>query len=237
MNDRTTIDAHEAAIDKIQSGEVEEGDVIEVKYESVNGGETQTESGTVTHAEVVEAGTTKGKGSRTWEVQTTFYLVEYEVEGKNDHKITGERGGGAPKVYTDVGGRHSDGGDRRLIGRGITFTVDHDDDPFDDVTGDHDDDYPDTVEVVGTRDVERRYSGETETTAVLRYTVEESATGRTLEYDINAVSIGCPECKTNTTSIIRPDGRYECGCGYTNGLTRGTLFHQQTEVGGVWEPY
>ena len=243
--DRIAIDTHEAAVDAIQSDDVTEGDGITVKYTDTSG-DDRTESGTIVDTEVVEAGTVHGEEPRTWETKTTFYRVTYAVDGKNDHTLTGEFGGGAPTVYTEVGGRHGNGGDRRTIGHATTTTVtpatDDTDDgvdeaAFDAITGEHgDDDFADTVEVVGTRDVDRQYDDDVVTTAVLRYDVTDPV-GKTWEHTINAVRIGCPDCKQNTTALIRPDGSYECACGYSNDLTRGTLFYQQTEVGGVWEPY
>lgn len=229
----TTLDTHAATVEAVQNGDVSEGATIRVRYEGVNG-EEQTDRGTVTDAEVVEEGTEKGKGNRTWVVSTTFYRITYTVEGANDRTLSGELGGGAPTVYTEVHGDHAHGGDRRTIGAVMSITVEED--PFDSVTGEHDDDYPDTVEVVETREVEREYSDETRTTAVLKYTIEQSANGRTLNYEINGVRIGCPKCKRNSTAIIRPDGCYECVCGYENDLSRVTLFHQQTTVEDVWEP-
>jgi hypothetical protein len=135
--DRTEFETHDDAVDVIQSGDVEAGDTIEVEYADVNG-DKQTEVGTVTDAEVVEAGTVHGTEPRTWETSTTHYTVEYEVGGKNDHKVTGELGGDAPTVYTEVGGRHSDGGDRRKMGDATGVAVEDDGEAEPDV--DHDPD-------------------------------------------------------------------------------------------------
>lgn len=134
--DRTEFETHDDAVGAIQSGDVEEGDTVEVEYVDVNG-DDQVEHGTVTHAEVVEAGTVHGSGNRTWETSTTFYRIEYEVDGKNDHKVTGELGGDAPTVYTEVGGRHGDGGDSREMGTatGVAVEADGEDEPEHDHDG------------------------------------------------------------------------------------------------------
>lgn len=103
--------------------------------------------------------------------------------------------------------------------------------------GEFDDDFVNTVEIVGTRRLDRQYTDETEVTAVLRWTVELPH-GGTRSYDVNAVHIGCPDCKQNATALIRPSGGYECVCGYENRrLTRPTLFFQGRGVEGEWEPY
>lgn len=103
--------------------------------------------------------------------------------------------------------------------------------------GDCNDEFPNTLEYVGVREVSKKYDDEEYETALLKYTIKDSSSGIEMDYFVNAVSIGCPDCKENSTAIIKTNGEYECGCGYTKKLTRETLFRQGTEIDEEWEVY
>lgn len=120
---RTEFETHDDAFAAVQSGDVEAGDTVEVEYVDVNG-DTQVETGTVVDTDATPEGTVKGTEPRTWEVGSDIYGITYEVDGKNDHKVAGDTGQDEPPtLFTEVGGDHADGGNRREMGRVVGVTV------------------------------------------------------------------------------------------------------------------
>lgn len=91
------------------------------------------------------------------------------------------------------------------------------------------------IERTGGEDVSKKHSGgEIATNVYTIATGDPDVCQHTRE--VNAVSIGCPECKSNSTALVH-GGMYHCVCGYESECSPTTLLLQGTMVEGTWHPY
>lgn len=91
-----------------------------------------------------------------------------------------------------------------------------------------------SIEKVGRRRVNVGDTRCTQDTDLYLLTTPDPSSNQELSKIINAIEIGCPRCKQETTAIIK-NNEYHCQCGYQGELNLNTLVLQGRNVENTWE--